>query len=790
MTAPASTPAPADTPPPAPAGPIRARARDLLALLRRLGGGLRGGAGPSGGGEPDTAPPSATLGELTRRRLVLLVLTVLTTAVLYPAFQGVHSHAGPLRTSGAPGVLAVDTAMEALARAQDDVEQSLDTTSGFHTSVSVANQSLARAAAADVTGLKGRQTLQTVTGLITTYTGWIEDASAQPAGSALRDAYLSYARGMLGRETGASAADATVMGRLRELQAEQQQAVQRQTDFGTRLWTLWGLSAVLAGLLLWRLAEAFRYSARRFRRRWNVSLAAAVVLLAGGWAVLAVFTFSTHSAMAAARRDLAPPLSDGRISEAGAAVSGRLAGTGLHAAAAGWIVAGGLVLAVLVVLGLQRRINEYRVKARVIRLPSPLSTALGMCLAVLAAVGVVAVRGSGAGSVTLLANWTGQEQRDFQSQILDAFEQETGIHVVYQGSSAESQVLAADVESGTPPDIAVLPGPGELAGYAHEGLLTPLDDVAGPAGFPATWVPRVAGPGGDRHTYWVPVKADLKSLVWHPSSLGADQVRADAAEPASWCLGMAADATSGWPGSDWIEDILLQQSGQGPYEDWAAGKLRWDSPKVRRAWTTWGAMVGAGGSPHVARALVTSYRDEAAGVAEVPPTCELEHQSTFVRTLTAWRTVGADFTPSADLIPGADRSAPARWEVSGDLAAVLHDTSQAHELLSYLASAEAQGTWADIRSGFSVRRDVLAAGPGGPGGAGSTDGRIAAALRDRRAVRCYDASDAMPAQVRDAFALAVLRYLADPSSLDAQLKTLDKVTGLTEPTPLTGICSR
>ena len=780
MTGPA-----ADAPPPSPAGRIPALARDLRGRLRRLAAGPDDTA-PPGGTAPDAPPPSSTLRELTRRRLVLLVLTVLTTAALYPAFQGVHSHARPLRTSGTPGVLAVDTAMDALTRAQDSVEQNLDTTSDFHTRVSVANQSLARAAAADVTGLKGRQTLQTVTGLITTYTGWIEDASAQPAGSALRGAYLSYARGMLGREAGASAADATIMGRLRDLQAEQQRQVHRQTDFGPRLWALWSLSAVLALLLLRQLAEAFAYSARRFRRRWNLPLAAAAVLLAGGWAVLAVFTFSTHSAMAAARRDLAPALGDGKISEAGAAVAGRLAGTGLHAAAAGWIVVGGLVLAGLVVTGLQPRINEYRVKARVIRLPSPRATAVGLCLAVLAAVGVIAVRSSGAGSVTLLANWTGGEQRDFQSQIIDAFEQKTGIHVVYQGSSAESQVLAADVESGTPPDIAVLPGPGELAGYAHQGLLTPLDDVARPAGFPAAWVPKVAGPGGTRHTYWVPVKADLKSLVWHPSSLSADQVRADAAVPASWCLGMAADATSGWPGSDWIEDVLLQQSGQDAYEKWAAGTLPWDSPQVRRAWRTWGQMVGAGPSPRITRALVTSYRDEAAGVAADPPTCVLEHQSTFVRALPAWD-AGAAFTPSADVIPGADRRAPARWEVSGDLAAVLHDTPQARELIDYLASAQAQHAWADIQSGFSVRHDVLAADAGDPG---STDGRIAAALRDPDAVRCYDASDAMPAQVRDAFALAVLRYLADPSSLDVQLTTLDKITRLTKPTPLTGICSR
>ncbi|UWE08599.1 ABC transporter substrate-binding protein [Actinacidiphila bryophytorum] len=729
---------------------------------------------------------SRTLGELTRRTVLLVLLAVLTTAALFQAYRGVHGDAVPLKSASAPGVLAVDTAMDALATVQVGVESDDGSTSDFHTRISVANQSLARAASADVTGLGGRQTIQTVTGLIATYSGWIEDAEAQPPTAPLREAYLSYAAGMLGVGAKGPDAEATVMGRLAALQADQQHVVGRQTDFGPLLWLEWSAALALALAFLLLLAEAHRYYGARFSRQLNPPLLAACALLAAGVAVLVAFTVWTHSAMADTRGVLAQPLAGNAIPRAGSQVSGRLAGTGLRAAAADWILVGGVLLVLLVLLGLQPRINEYRVRVVTVKWPRLRTVgAVGTCLVVLAGGGALAVRAAAwNGSVTLLANWTGSVQEQFQSLVIDKFEDKYHIHVVYQGSSAESQVLAADVESGTPPDVAILPGPGELAGYAAEGMLTPLDGLVARGRFAATWVTPVKGTDGKEHAYWLPIKTDLKSMVWHPKSMDAGAVAQAARTPASWCLGMGSDATSGWPGSDWIEDILLQQTNAGTYDSWVGGALKWNSPEVRRAWTTWGRMVGAGDPALTTPALKASFADAARGVAAKPPTCRLEHQSSFAQGSDGWKAVGPAYVHSADVIPGAAAGGN-RWEVSGDLAAVLHSTPQSAKLIAYLASDEAQRAWAGTQSGFSVKGAVLAGYP-----AAGTDGAIARTLRDPAAVRCYDASDAMPAPVRDAFALAVLRYLADPGTLDAQLDTLDKVSaGLPEDSrALTQVC--
>ncbi|MEW1861384.1 extracellular solute-binding protein [Streptomyces sp. NPDC088194] len=403
---------------------------------------------------------------------------------------------------------------------------------------------------------------------------------------------------------------------------------------------------------------------------------------------------------------------------------------------------------------------------------------IGLCLVVVAVVGVVVVRAVGGnGSVTLLANWSGGDETLFRQQVIQPFEAEEHIHVLYQGSSAESQVLDADAEAGAPPDIAVLPGPGELADYASKGQLASLDGLIDGKDFNAPWARKVDGPPGEgAHYYWLPIKTDLKSAVWYPKGMTAAQRTAAAAAPGSWCLGMVSGATSGWPATDWIEDILLQQAGPAVYQQWAGGRLRWTDARVARAWRTWGDMVGAGQAAYVRPAVTRPYDVVSRTAAGGGAACTLEHQSSFIRADAGWansadpKRSDADFVHSADLIPGSD-SAQDAWEVSGDLAAMLHDTPQARKLISYLARPEVQQKWSLSQSAFSADRAVRTSAYG----ADPVSLAAARTLDSPGTVRCYDASDAMPAVMRDAFELAALRYLAEPASLEHQLTILDGV---------------
>ncbi|MBY8839825.1 ABC transporter substrate-binding protein [Streptomyces sp. SP2-10] len=410
-------------------------------------------------------------------------------------------------------------------------------------------------------------------------------------------------------------------------------------------------------------------------------------------------------------------------------------------------------------------------------------TVVASCLALLAAAVVVGVRALGQEpTVTLLANWTGEDEQHFRQAVIEPFERKYHIHVDYQGSNAESQVLGADVEAGTPPDVVVLTGPGELAEYARRKHLVSLDGLVAREDFGTSW----ATPLADGHVYWFPLKADLKSIVWYPADVGARQRRQAAHRPDQWCLGMGSGATSGWPGTDWIEDILLQRYGPDVYERWARGDLPWQSKQVKEAWTTWRDLVGAGGDPDlVRRALKTPYQSASDPVAATPRGCTLEHQASFIRNQPAWQHADGRYAPSAQLIFGAPTTRA--WEVSGDLVALLHDTPQARKLIRHLASADVQRAWTAEESGFSVHSGV---GPASGGSGSAWHRSLALALRDERTAHCFDASDAMPPAVRDAFAEATIEFLAHPDHLDTLLRSLDTLSDTRGLTWLPSVCDR
>ncbi|WP_225825253.1 hypothetical protein [Streptomyces naphthomycinicus] len=323
-------------------------ARRLAAPLARL----------TGAGPRPPADGSTTAHELAVRHRLLLALSALLTLSLFLSYQGVHADANPLRTSSAPAVLSLDTALYALGQAQQDAGAPAPT-SDFQKQISVAAQSLAAAAADDDIGRPaGRQALQTVAGLITVYAVKVQQSQLQPDGSVLREAYLSYATSILTEERSG------IQARLKDLQRKQRAAVERQTSFGPLLWTAWSATALLTLALGAALLETQRFLRHRFRRRYNRRLIAATVLLLGGLVVTVLFTVWTQQGMADTRALLDRPLSGRLIPDAGRRTASYLAHTGFRAAAAVWILIGGVLLMALAETGLRRHIDDYRFRPR------------------------------------------------------------------------------------------------------------------------------------------------------------------------------------------------------------------------------------------------------------------------------------------------------------------------------------------------------------------------------------------------------------------------------------------
>ena len=390
------------------------------------------------------------------------------------------------------------------------------------------------------------------------------------------------------------------------------------------------------------------------------------------------------------------------------------------------------------------------------------------------------------GTVSVLAVWGGDELDNFRAMIAP-FEERTGITVEYEGTRDLNAVLTTRIEGGNPPDLAGLPGPGQLREFAEAGHLVALNDV-----FDMDQMRSEYDEGFlklatiDGNLYGIFIKAAVKSLVWYnPKAFEAagyevpstweelnaleDQIIADGSQP--WCIGLESGAASGWPGTDWIEDIMLRTAGPDVYDQWWNHEIAWTDEAVRNAWETWGTVVNDqemvyGGQPWV---LSTNFGEAPYPMFEDPVKCYLHRQASFITSFIT------DQFP--DLVAGEDYDFfqfppidPAQGQpllVAGDLFGMFNDTPQSRALMQYLVTAEAQSIWAEWGGFLSANKTVdPAVYPD------QLTQQIGDMLTQATAVR-FDASDLMPEAVNNAFWAGIMDFVSQPDTLNSILESIE-----------------
>ena len=176
----------------------------------------------------------------------------------------------------------------------------------------------------------------------------------------------------------------------------------------------------------------------------------------------------------------------------------------------------------------------------------------------------------------------------------------------------------------------------------------------------------------DGKHYGLPTNINLKSMVWYPKdnfdAAGyevpatwdelialSDQIVADGGTP--WCVGFESGGDSGWPATDWMEDIMLRTAGPEVYDQWYKHEIPFNDPAVLAAAETFGEVMFAdgyvlGGAPATADiafgdAPVSDVRARARLLA--PPSGEL-HQLVLPRGHGSRR--GLRLVPAAAHRPG------------------------------------------------------------------------------------------------------------------------------------------
>lgn len=399
------------------------------------------------------------------------------------------------------------------------------------------------------------------------------------------------------------------------------------------------------------------------------------------------------------------------------------------------------------------------------------------------------VTGHIGGTVSVVGSWSGSEEEAFLAMVRP-FEQRSGVTVEYRGTRDLNGYLWQSIAQGDPPDVAGLPGPGQMAEFARHGSLKDLASVIDVSGYKADTVPTFIDLGTvDGKLVGVFIKATLKGLIWfNPHNWTVDTpdnwvelvAQANIArrgDAATWCIGLGSDATSGWPGTDWIEDIVMRQSGPGVYDDWVAGRLPWTAPEIRKAFEFFG-MVAADSAGGSAAIIATDFRDAGNGLFTQPADCLLHHQATFMTEFFKGNAGARDGEYDFFAFPTIDGRYANNVTGAGDLFGMFRDTPQSRALMSYLLTPEAQSIWVARGGALSVNARVSDYPD-------EISRRAAAILAGADRFR-FDASDLMAQQVNEAFLQGVIDYVRDPSSLDQVLATIDEVQrniNTTQPVP-------
>jgi alpha-glucoside transport system substrate-binding protein len=389
------------------------------------------------------------------------------------------------------------------------------------------------------------------------------------------------------------------------------------------------------------------------------------------------------------------------------------------------------------------------------------------------------------GTVDVLGIWGDDEAVSFEAMVAP-WKTTTGGEMAFTGTRDITTVLTTRVEGGNPPDVAIPAEVGRFQQFAGEGELIPLSACEGledtiRANYPQGFIDLGTVDGT---LYGFFMKADTKGTIWYNPQFFADngyepltaastwddlialtdQILADGTPP--WSVGVESAEASGWPGSDWIQQILLNEAGGAVYDGVIDGSIPLTDPQVKDAWEKFGQIALTEGYTVQEGAVginATNFVDSTYPPFESPPEAAMVYLGGFASGFITEQFPDAvpvedfDFFP----FPGGGVTGAA------NIVYAFNDDATTCSFLNHLASAEAQQIWVE-RGGFtSVNSQV---------GLDAYPDPIARAQAEQLSgaeLFRFDLDDAIGGALQLAFFDGVTQYLANPGNLDSILSNIE-----------------
>jgi alpha-glucoside transport system substrate-binding protein len=393
--------------------------------------------------------------------------------------------------------------------------------------------------------------------------------------------------------------------------------------------------------------------------------------------------------------------------------------------------------------------------------------------------------------ITFLTVWSGEDELPNWENMVAPFVEETGCTIEAESTRDLNAVLTTRVEAGNPPDITAAPSSSTMQTFIDEGEIVALDFLDMERiqeQFGQGWIDLGSVDGT---LYAVFPRAAIKSLIWYsPPAFEAagyevpttweelvalcEQIVDDGA--ACFSIGLESGAASGWPATDWIEDIMLRTNSLETYDAWVSHEIDWTSPEVTRAWETFGEIVGDddfqfGGS---AGTLATNFGDAPCALFTDPPGAYLHRQASFIQSFIMDCPGGENLVPGEDFnffgFPTIDEEFGNPGLGAADSFVIFNDNENTRALIDFLTQPEAMAGWFEGGgSGIAINKEF-------PPELYPDDltRRAAEVLASVDSFR-YDASDQMPGDVNQAFWTGTLEFVGDTGALADILETIEGI---------------
>lgn len=319
-------------------------------------------------------------------------------------------------------------------------------------------------------------------------------------------------------------------------------------------------------------------------------------------------------------------------------------------------------------------------------------------------------------TVTVAGPWLAPED-DYLRRVLEPFAQATGAVIKYNGSDSFEQQIVIDTQAGTPPNVAFFPQPGLAADLASRNYLTPVSNkvkstVLKNYAAGQSWIDLAtySNKAGKDEFYGVFYRADVKSLVWYspdnfdefgyevPDTMEelmslADKMVSDGETP--WCIGLGSGAATGWPATDWVEDIMLRTQSPEVYDKWVTNEIPFNDKRVVDAIETFGMFAKrtkyvSGGVTAVG---TTDFRDSPKELFTVPPKCFMHRQASFIPAFFPEGTVVGEDADFFYFPAYASKNLGKPVLGAGTVAAITKSNAATESLLEYLLTPLAHELW-------------------------------------------------------------------------------------------------